>query len=67
MKIVTKLNSRASTPDDTNIGDVLEFKRPGKREIEHVDSSMIVERLEFTPVLKAEFEAQGYTFDDGDN
>ena len=48
------------------MGDVVEFKRPDKREIEHVDSSTIVEKLELTDELKAEFEKAGYTFDDGD-
>lgn len=42
------------------MGDVIEFE-PGKRQIEHVDSTTIVERIEFTPELKAEFETMGYT------
>mgnify|MGYP001822239221 CR=1 len=45
------------------MGDVLEF-RPAEREIEHVDSSTIVEKLELTPELRAEFEAAGYTIED---
>jgi hypothetical protein len=36
------------------------------RRIEHVDSSTIVEHLELTPEIRAEFEAMGYTFDDDD-
>jgi len=48
------------------MGDVLEFVRPD-REIEHVDSSTIVEKLELTPELRKEFEAMGYTFDEYDN
>jgi hypothetical protein len=45
------------------VGDVLEFKKPD-REIEHVDSSTIVEKLELTPELRKEFEAMGYTFEE---
>lgn len=45
------------------MGDVLEFK-PSDRQIEHVDSSTIVEKLELTPELRAEFEAAGYTIDE---
>jgi hypothetical protein len=45
------------------MGDVIEFDQ-SKRKIEHVDSTTIVERLEMTPELKAEFEAAGYTVDD---
>ena len=49
------------------MGDVIEFDQ-SKRRIEHVDSSTIVERLELTPELQAEFEAQGYTFEnEGDS
>lgn len=46
------------------MGDVIPFKRPDKRQIEHVDSTTIVEKLEMTPELKAEFEAAGYTVED---
>ena len=45
------------------MGDVVDFK-PTSRRVEHVDSSTIVEKLELTPELKAEFEAMGYTFDE---
>jgi len=45
------------------MGDVIEFKKPDNRQIEHVDSSTIVERLELTPELRAEFEAAGYTIE----
>lgn len=45
------------------MGDVVEFKRP-ERDIEHVDASTIVEKIELTPELKAEFEKQGYTFEE---
>jgi len=48
------------------MGDVVEFTR-SDREIEHVDSSTIVEKLELTPELRKEFEAMGYTFDEYDN
>ena len=46
------------------MGDVLEFKRPPKDEpeIEHVDSSTIVERIELTDEMKVEFEKAGYNF-----
>lgn len=49
------------------MGDVVEFKRPPKDEpvIEHVDSSTIVERLELTDEMRAEFEAAGYTIEEG--
>lgn len=46
------------------MGDVIEFKQPDNRQIEHIDSSTIVERLELTPELRAEFEAAGYTIDE---
>ena len=48
------------------MGDVLEFNRPPKHEpvIEHVDSSTIVEKIELTDEIKAEFEALGYTFEE---
>jgi hypothetical protein len=36
------------------------------RQIEHVDSSTIVEKIELTAELRKEFEAMGYTFDDDD-
>jgi len=45
------------------MGDVLEFVRPD-RDVQHVDSSTIVEKIELTPELKAEFEKQGYTFEE---
>lgn len=45
------------------MGDVVEFKR-SDRQIEHVDASTIVEKIELTPELKAEFEAMGYTFEE---
>ena len=45
------------------MGDVVEFTR-SDREIEHVDASTIVEKLELTPELKRQFEAMGYTFGD---
>ena len=48
------------------MGDVIEFKCPEEPIIEHVDSSTIVERLELTPEMRAEFEAAGYTFEDED-
>ena len=48
------------------MGDVVDFTR-SDREIEHVDSSTIVEKLELTPELRKEFEAMGYTFDEYDN
>lgn len=41
------------------MGDVLEFKKPD-RQIEHVDSSTIVEKIEMTPELKKAFEEAGY-------
>ena len=47
------------------MGDVLDFKLP-KRRIEHVDASTIVEKIELTDELKAEFEAMGYTFEEND-
>lgn len=47
------------------MGDVIPFER-SDREIEHVDSSTIVEKIEMTSELKAEFEKAGYTFDGGD-
>ena len=43
------------------MGDVVEFKR-SEREFEHVDSTTIVEKMELTPEVKAEFEKLGYTF-----
>lgn len=46
------------------MGDVLEFKKPDNRQIEHVDSTTIVEKIELTDEMKAEFEALGYTFED---
>ena len=47
------------------MGEVIEFKLPDDApEIEHVDSSTIVEKLELTPELRAEFEAAGYTIDE---
>jgi len=46
------------------VGDVLEFEKP-KRDVQHVDSTTIVERIEMTPELKAEFEAAGYTIEIG--
>jgi hypothetical protein len=48
---------------ETIMGEVINFEPP-HREIEHVDSSTIVEKLELTPELRAEFEKAGYTFDD---
>lgn len=49
------------------MGDVIEFKtHPDAPDIEHVDSSTIVERLELTPELRAEFEAAGYTIEEDD-
>lgn len=53
---------------EKTVGDVLEF-RQGKadRKVEHVDSSTIVEKLELTAELRAEFEAQGYSFEEYDN
>lgn len=48
------------------MGDVIEFK-PSDRQIEHVDSTTIVERIELTPELKAEFEAMGYTFEEDES
>ena len=48
------------------MGDVVEFTR-SDREIEHVDASTIVEKLELTPELKRQFEAMGYTFEEDNN
>jgi len=48
------------------VGDVIEFD-PDKRSIEHVDSTTIVEKLEMTPELKAEFEKQGYIIPEEDD
>jgi len=45
------------------MGDVVEFD-PSKRDVQHVDSTTIVEKIELTPELKAEFEKQGYTFEE---
>lgn len=44
------------------VGDVLEFK-PTESSVVHADASTIVEKLEMTPELQAEFERLGYTFD----
>jgi len=44
------------------MGDVVEFKK-SRRDIQHVDSSTIVEKIEMTPELKKEFEELGYTVD----
>lgn len=49
------------------MGDVIPFVRPDKREIEHVDASTIVEKIELTPEMQAEFEKQGYTFPEGES
>lgn len=43
------------------VGDVLEFK-PVESTVVHADASTIVEKLEMTAEMKAEFEAAGYTF-----
>jgi hypothetical protein len=48
------------------MGDVVEFT-PADREIEHVDSTTIVEKIELTDALKQLFLAQGYTFGDDDD
>lgn len=48
------------------MGDVIEFEL-SKRNVQHVDSSTIVEALEMTPELQAEFEKAGYTFEDAEN
>lgn len=48
------------------MGDVIPFEKP-ERQIEHVDSSTIVERLELTEEMKEEFRKQGYTFEEDDN
>ena len=45
------------------MGDVLEFVRP-ERDVQHVDASTIVEKIEMTPELRAEFEKAGYTVED---
>ena len=42
------------------MGDVIPFEKPTKREIEHVDSSTIVEKVEMTDELKKAFEDAGY-------
>jgi len=46
------------------MGDVIEFQRPDSREIEHVSSSVFVERIPVTAELRAKFEAAGYTIED---
>ena len=48
------------------MGDVIEFD-PSKRNIEHVDSTTIVEKIEMTPEMKAEFEKHGYVIPEGDD
>lgn len=45
------------------MGDVIPFVRPD-RKIEHVDATTIVERIEMTDEMKAEFEKAGYTVED---
>ena len=45
------------------MGDVIPFKKPD-RDIEHVDSTTIVEKIELTDEMRAEFEEAGFTFDD---
>lgn len=44
------------------MGDVIDFV-PSKRDIQHVDSTTIVEKVELTPEMQLEFEKLGYTFD----
>ena len=47
------------------MGDVLEFKQPEKeRDIQHVDASTIVEKIELTAEMQTEFEKMGYTFEE---
>lgn len=47
--------------------NVIDFRVPADdRKIEHADSTTVVEKIELTSELKAEFEKQGYTFDDDD-
>jgi hypothetical protein len=48
---------------DKPMGDVIPFVK-SDRQIEHVDSTTIVEKLEMTDEMKAEFEALGYTFEE---
>lgn len=43
------------------VGDVVEFK-PTETTCEHADASTIVEKLEMTDEMKAEFIKAGYTF-----
>ncbi len=46
------------------MGDVIEFKQPKQDAWPVVDeSTTIVEKLEMTSEMKAEFEELGYTFD----
>ena len=47
----------------TAMDNVVEFKRPDKREIEHCDSTTIVERMEMTTEMKQAFEDAGYTIE----
>lgn len=46
------------------MGDVIPFVKPD-RQIEHVDSTTIVERIEWTDEMQAAFEKLGYTFEEG--
>ena len=46
------------------MGDILEFE-PSERDVEHVDSTTVVERVEMTDEMKAAFEAAGYTIEIG--
>lgn len=43
--------------------NVIPFEKPDKK-IEHVDSTTIVERMEMTDEIKAEFEKNGYTIEE---
>ena len=45
--------------------NVIDFRvQKEDRVIEHADSTTVVEKIDLTAELKAEFEKQGYTFDD---
>lgn len=44
------------------MGDVIPFEKP-EREIEHIDSTTMVEKIEMTPELKKAFEDAGYNME----
>jgi hypothetical protein len=49
------------------MGDVVEFKPPAQQPVfEHIDATTIVEKIELTDEMKAQFEALGYTFGEDD-